>query len=394
MPWNYGGNLSAAVTESNALRLVPVFGAVRLLSGAISTMPLQAYRKTGDQRVKVTDPALIRTFARGTLVDWLERLVTSLALHGNAYGFVTGRDGMGFVTNIEWLDPNKVSVDESNPLRPIYYVDGRLVATEDIVHIAHMVLPGRVVGLAPLDALRYSLSTGIGAAEYGRDWFANGGVPPGTFKNSQRTVNDADADAIKQRLVGSIKRGQPLVYGSEWDYNPIAIPPEQAQFIETHRLTATQIAVVFGIPPEMLGGDSAGSMTYSTVELNNLQYLVHTLRPWLTRIEEALSALLPNATYLKFNTEALLRTDAKTQFDIYKLQLDAGILSINEVRALMDLPPVDGGDEHAQTKPAPTPVRVVPNDDETPAPEVLEPASDARSLPAASIPSQDPRSTS
>jgi Phage-related protein len=94
------------------------------------------------------------------------------------------------------------------------------------------------------------------AQVYTADWFNNGAVPPGKFKNTQKTVSQPESDEIKARLNAAIRSRKPLVYGADWEYDPIAVGANEARFIETMQLNATQIASIYGIPPEMLGGST------------------------------------------------------------------------------------------------------------------------------------------
>jgi HK97 family phage portal protein len=241
-------------------RLAPVFAANRHLADNISTLPLKAYRKIGDRREPMGNLPQLFQFLEdeGTLVDWLTRAVYSLAIFGNAIGFITNRDGFGFPTGVMWRPRSEFFVDDdSNPSRPQWYWNGRKVDREEFVHIPWLTVPGKTLGLSPLEAFALTVDSGLKAQEYGKDWFANGGVPPGTFKNSAKTLDAKASQIIRERLAATIRTKQPLVYGSDWDFNPIMIPTEQAQFVETQKLTANQIASIYGIAPEEIGHNKA-----------------------------------------------------------------------------------------------------------------------------------------
>jgi hypothetical protein len=145
-PWNVGSPLGyQQADQDRALSLVPVYAAVRLLSDTVSTLPLKTFRRDGEERQPMPGlPALFRQMDDdGTLTDWLHRCMTSLTLRGNAYGLVTARDGMQFPSAIYWLDPSQVGCDESNPMRPVWYWQGRRVPSEDFLHIPGSRSPGR-----------------------------------------------------------------------------------------------------------------------------------------------------------------------------------------------------------------------------------------------------------
>lgn len=352
LPWDIGGMVGQRqVTPSQALSLVPVFGAVRLLAAQVASLPLQTYRKVGDGRVKVPTGSLFtQPAAHGTLYDWLHRCVTSLALRGNAYGLITARDAYGFPTMIEWLHPDHVQCQDSalsgpgSFIQPIWTWNGRLLPAENLVHIAWFTQPWKVQGLSPIEACESTISTGVSAQTYTSDWFANGAVPPGKFKNSEKTVSQSEGDEIKARLVTAIRSRKPLVYGSDWDYEPIAVSANEAKFIETMQMNATQIATIFGVPPEKIGGQAGGSLTYNTTEQDSIDFEKWSLRPWLECLEEAFSALLPRGQYVKFNVDALLRTDLAARMQAYQVARNIGLMNIDEARALEDLQPLPNGE--------------------------------------------------
>jgi HK97 family phage portal protein len=170
-------------------------------------------------------------------------------------------------------------------------------------------------------------------------------LPPATLKNTQQTI-DADAAAvIRDRAVAAFMAGKPFVTGNDWDLNISVIPPSHMQFIETLKLTASQIAAIYGIDPREVGGEAVGSLTYSTDESRSLNR-ANDMRPYMVRLENAFNRLLPERQYVKLNVDATFRTDLKTRTDVIGAKLKDGRYSLNEARALDDEPPVPGGDFH------------------------------------------------
>ncbi len=260
-----------AAGVENALCLAPVYAASRVLADGIASLPLQVYINNGDDAARWSGPSVFdkpSAFPNTTIYDWIHQAMTSLALEGNAFGFIATRDGMGFPTTIEWMPPNLVHIDEDenspvpNPMKVRYYYKGRHIPTEDMLHIRAFTLPGKVRGISPMKAFMLLVSQGLSMQKYGQDWFANGGFPPGVFKNTQQTVDEAQSSAIKGKLVSAIRRHEPLVIGADWDYNVIVVPPEQAQFVASTQMNATQIAAVYGIPAERVGGSRGNALTY------------------------------------------------------------------------------------------------------------------------------------
>jgi len=182
-----------------------------------------------------------------------------------------------------------------------------------------------------------------------------GGLPPAVLKNTQQTIQPDAALAIRERAVAAFTSGKPFVTGNDWDLNISVIPPSHTQFIETLKLTASQIAAIYGIDPREIGGEAVGSLTYSTDESRSLNR-ANDMRPYMVRLENAFNRLLPERQFVKLNVDATLRTDAKTRTEIIGAKLKDGRLNLNEARALDDQPPVPGGDFHNAPAPSADPL--------------------------------------
>jgi len=334
-----------------ALALPALYSGVSLLASSCASLPLKLYLKPGprEQRVRrYFGPSIFDApSADGTIFDWLFTAMASLLLQGNAWGYITGRDGYGLPTGIEWIPPEDVSVqrDEQQPWntqRTRIYVYGRLMDRSELFHVKAFGLAGQVEGISPLRAFALTILSGLEAERYGTDWYLSGGFPPGTFQNNELEITEEQATEIRATLVTAMRRREPLVYGRDWDYKPVVVPPSEAQFIEALRMNATQIASVLNLPPDRIGGTRGDSLTYNTVEQSTLQ-VIEALRPWLVRLETAFFQLLPSNRYCRFNSDALLKTDLKTRTDIYQIQRNMGLRSIDEMRDQEDLEPLPGG---------------------------------------------------
>lgn len=345
LPWVSGGPRSSGASAELAISLIPLFACVRLLADGVASLPLQTYEQIGDRRQpqSYVPQLLWQPSARDDLFEWLHKCVVSMALRGNAYGLTISRDRFGFPTQIEWMSPDDVFVDELIPQAPVFYWRGHRLPTEDVFHIPWFVMPGKVVGLSPVSAFASTIGVGLSATDYGRSWFENGGTPPATFRNNQKTVNPAESEEISDRLATRMRSRKPLVYGSDWEFTAIQVNPEESQFIQTMKLNATQIAAIFGIPPGDVGGEVSNSLTYSTEEMNQIKLAQSTLRPWLVRLERRISMLMPVRRFVKFNVDAMIRTDLKTRYEAHALALASGWRNVDEIRAIEDLPPLPNG---------------------------------------------------
>ena len=337
-----------------AAHLAPVFSAIRHIVDFVSTLPLDAYRMDGDTRTEITLPLLFRSqndLGRAGIGQWLGQAAYGLATAGNAVGWVAETDGFGFPSVVNWLRHEWWSYDETNRQ---WYVGGQPVGSSQIVHIPWIVPTGHTIGLSPIEHYAAIAKAGLSAQDYA-DVRRGGGLPPAVLKNSQQTLDPDAALVIRDRAVAAFKSGKPFVTGSDWDLNISLIPPSHTQFIETLKLTASQIAAIYGIDPREIGGEAAGSLTYSTDESRSLNR-ANDMRPYMVRLESAFNRLLPERQFVKLNVDATFRTDLKTRTDVIGAQLADGRLSVNEARAIEDRPPVSGGDFHNVPAPSAAPI--------------------------------------
>jgi HK97 family phage portal protein len=217
-----------------------------------------------------------------------------------------------------------------------------------------------VKGINPISAARHALGLGLAAQEFGSKFFSNGahlsGViqVPGEMTPEQARVIaqkwGRDHSGVKNAHIPGVLSG-----GAEW--KPIAIAPDDAQFLQTRQFSAAEIAgQMFFVDPTLLGiAQSSTSLTYANLEQRGIHLTTFTLLPWIVRLERLFSALLPKAQFVKLNVGGLQRADMKTRYEAYAIGTGgAPFLTQNEPREKEDLPPLDAT-EFPGMSAAPTP---------------------------------------
>jgi len=138
-----------------------------------------------------------------------------------------------------------------------------------------------------------------------------------------------------------------LEEGAKWE--PVVLSAADMELVQQRAISREDIAIAFKVPGDMVLAGNAANLHYSTDATRDVRLVKHGITPWTTRIQEALEvcAALPwgDDLYPRFNPAALLKADIKTRYEAHQIGLDAGFLSKNEVRAVEDLSPVDGGDQ-------------------------------------------------
>jgi HK97 family phage portal protein len=341
--WGVGADsrLNGARQEQ-ALRLVPVYGAARLLQDGVSSLPLDEYTGRGAGRRAVPlSPVFARTNDPGTTQAWVAKAVASLVLRGNAFGLPTSYGRDGWPSRVEWLHPDDVQIVDDEAFVPQWLVGGQPV--ENLIHIPNFVVPGRTLGLSPIGAYKSTIETGLYAQEFGRDWFKNGATPSGVV-SVDAEVDEEQAGLIKSKFKNATKNREPVVMGRGWDYKAVSVAADESQFLATIKATATQVAAIYGVPPEKIGGEAGSSMTYSTVEQHALDLQQDGFRPYITKLEAAFTDMVPRPREVRFNVDAGIRMSTADRWKVHRDQIGSNAMTINEVRALNDLPPVAWGD--------------------------------------------------
>lgn len=327
-----------------ALSVVPSYAAVKIISETISTIPLKQFSERPDgTKAPVSLAAAIGNPAGTTRIGWLQRLMVSLLTNHGAVGLLSGMVNGGWPASCVWVNPSRLTGEVVGGL-PRYKLDGAPIAAEDLLYIPSMEVPGKALGLSPVQSFRETFAAAREAQRANHDWSRNRAIPGVSLQETKREIDNATAEAISDRAQERIQTGKPFVYGSNWKFDVASIPAGDAAFLDSIKANATQIAAIYNIPPEMIGGETGNSLTYSTVEQNTIKFLQFTIRPWLVKIEEALSSrLMPRPQRLKFNADALIRTDTQTRYDIYRLWREIGLENIDSIRDLDDKPPLPDG---------------------------------------------------
>lgn len=332
------GNLSAS-SMRRALHVVPAYAATSLIAESLATVPLSVKQvKRDGSRTSPTQPLLVTNpnpNPVGSRVEWIHQYVTSLKLRGNAYGAIVDTDARGIPSKIAWLNPESVQVDESKGL-PVYLHNGKALDRAALIHIADYVLPGSVVGLGPVELFRRQLEMAERAQEFGTSVYRSSGIPSGHLKNTEKKLSFLESSVVKSRFKSAVNNNDVFVSGNDWDFKSLGMSVNDSKFLESIKATANQLAAIFKVPPEEIGGESGGSLTYTTVELNQLKFTMRALQPPAVRLETHLNRLLPPSQYVKFNLNANVRGDLMARMTAYAIGLKNGVYTLAQVREFED----------------------------------------------------------
>lgn len=348
--WGSGGDIEIATQSGTAVnaetvfKVNAIFSAVSLISDTVSTLPLDCFIRRDGARFPfrpkptwVTKPDVDTTAA----AFWGATIV-SLLLDGNAFVRVF-RDSNGQPINLVVLNPIKVDIKRNAVGNVIYNYDGKPV--DEVLHIPDVVRPGEIRGVSRIEALKENFGLAIALESYAARFFGQGATTNGIIEfpgNLNPEQVKALADGFDSRHKGFRKAHKTGVLFGGAKFVKTTVDNDAAQFIDSRRMAVEDVARAFNIPPHLLG--LPGTNTYSSVEQNNIAFVVHTLRPIVTKLENAFSPLLNSVpggdqAFLKFNLDGLLRADIQNRMNAYSIGLQAGFFTINDVRRFEDLTP-------------------------------------------------------
>lgn len=336
------------INNNTAFEIVAFFSAVSLISDTISTLPVDAlYKADGEIYPYRPRPAWVdQPDVDNTRQAHYQQVLVSLMVSGNSFTRVF-RDSQGEVVNLVVLDPTTVEIKRNALGRKMFQVEkeSKLLTSEDIIHITDLLEPGALRGMSRVSKLSDALGVASALQSYAATFFGQGATTAGVieFPGPLLTAEQAKTlqDGFDSRHKGWKRAHKTGILSGGATYKQTTVPNDSAQFLESRRFAVEEIARAFNIPLHLLGVPDTAS--YASVEQNAIQFVTHTLRPYVEKIEWAYTRLLPSPAYLKFNVNGLMRGDFQTRIQAYSVASQAGFMSINDIRKLEDLRSVEGG---------------------------------------------------
>ena len=354
-----------AVTAETSKNVATAYRCINILSDDLAKMPLQTFMSRSPGQIE-----RLRPNARQQNTPWLlevtpnrwmtpfvfkKTLMTWLLTYGAAYAWLPRRQPGArremFILPTSGVQPY---LDKNGDLW--YHVAFTSGVPEWIpdVEIFSIVINSTdgITGRSVITYGRESLGRKMGAHETQAKFYAQGLNPGGLMWMAGELDKEARAkvrSAYEEAMSGSSNAYRLAILDNKTTkFEQITMKPVDAQFLESINANDLEIANFFGVPSYKL---NQGKQSYQSNEQQNLDYLNTTLDPYLVQWEQAgalkfLSELEQNDTYLRFNRDVLLRTDATTRAGYLVKKILSGQLTPNEARAIDDLSAYTGGDQH------------------------------------------------
>ncbi|MEZ0212447.1 MAG: phage portal protein [Xanthobacteraceae bacterium] len=364
------------VSPETALKYTTVLICVRVLAESVASLPCILYRRRADGgKERATDHPLYQVLhdqANGwnTSFEYIEGQMTNLALRGNGYAYVQ-RDPKSRTTALVPLNPDSMEIKQALDWSPIYTGtlpdNTRHKFKPSEIHHIRGPLPKGYVGQSMITLAREAIGLGLSAEAFGAHLYSNGIRSSGVLAHPGRIGPEAGTFMLEQfskNFAGLENTGKPLLLEEGMTWVPMSITPSDAEFIDSRKFQRTEIAGIFRVPAHLV--NDLEKATFSNIEEQTLQFVVHSIRPWLKRWEQAINRdLLHDAErgeyFAEFLLDDLLRGNTQTRYAAYAVAIQNKIMNANEVRDRENMGPRAGGDVYEnpaiQVKPKTTPTK-------------------------------------
>ena len=350
-----------SVSPRTAVQMTAVYACVRVIAETVASLPLHIYESSDQGNRKATDHPLYRILHNApntemTSFVWRETMLSHLLLWGNSYSQIV-RNGRGKAIGLYPLLPDQMEVDRDAQGRLLYTYTTREQKTvnlrqEDVLHIPGLGFDG-IMGYSPVALEQNAIGLGIAAEEFGSRFFANGATPSGVLTHPNTVKNPkALRESWNAAYGSSSNAGKMAILEEGMKFERISMPNNEAQFLETRKFQVAEICRIYRVPPHLVG--DLEHATFSNIEHQSISFAMHTIRPWLVRIEQALNKALFEEHgevrfYAQFNIDGLMRGSYKERMEGYAIARQNGWMSANDIRELENMNPLsdaDGGNAY------------------------------------------------
>lgn len=348
------------VSESTAMRSTAVLACVRILAETVASLPLPIYRRLnprGKARANhpVGDILQRAPNPRMTAFTFRETMMAHILLWGNCYAEIE-YSPEGEIIALWPIPPHRVEHMETAEGDPFFRVTTSNGQQHNVPFYAMFHIPGLGFdgkkGISVIRWAQQAVELALATEQFGTEFFLNGtnvgavATHPGTLTD---TAYERLSKSLREKYEGLGKAHRLMLLEEGMTFSKNTIPPNDAQFLETRKFQILEIARLFRVPPHMLA--DLERATFSNIEQQGIDFVTHTVRPWLIRWEQTINWKLftgkeQKKYYAEFLIEGFLRGETKSRYEAYSIGRNGGWLSVNEIREKENMNPIEGGDEY------------------------------------------------
>ncbi|WP_147564938.1 phage portal protein [Clostridium tyrobutyricum] len=339
-----------------------VFACNRVLSETLASCPILIYEKDSEgNRKQITDAAEYGVLhyapnAEMTPCQFKEFGMSNINLGGNmiAQKVFNLHGELLELRPISW-ERVRIDIDKSSG-RLLYFIDGKQEpkTRDEILHIPGLTLDG-YIGITPLSYAALTIDIGLSQDKFESNFYHNRASTSGIFQYPNELGDEAFQRLkkdITKNYTGLSNAGVPMILEGGGQFKEITMKLTDAQFIESKRFRIEDVCRVFRVPLHLV--QDLSRSTNNNIEHQSLEFIMYTMLPWFKRWEENLNLQLlsPESRrknrYFEFNISGLLRGDIKSRYEAYAQGRQWGWLSVNDIRRLENMNPIENGDRYLE----------------------------------------------
>lgn len=353
---NAGGALTFGSLYNNytAMNISAFFAACSLISNTIAMLPLKVLVNGEEgQNETTTHPVAVLFDAKKNIISkftMLKLIVQSVILRGNGFVYIE-RNG-DVVTGLRYVEASDVIINYQKETKKLWYqipfISSKYIYPKDMLHFVLNSYDG-VNGISLLSYACRALKIANASENSAKNFFDNGMNVNGLLKmKTPITAQQKEEIRNSWNQAYNGEGGGLAIINANMEYEQLQLSPADSQLLASRQFNVADIARFFNINPLLLGGESGA--TYSSLEMLQNAFLIHTLQPYIAMIEAEMNRKLLNDNEsnltIILETNELLRIDKQAQANYYKTMVDTGVLSRNEVRREIGYADFEGGDSH------------------------------------------------
>lgn len=349
-----------SVDHNTAMNYSACWSATRILTETVAALPKMLYRRVGEGKERARETPLFRVLHDEPNPDqdsmaWFDQQMAAVVNWGDAFA-EKERNRRQEVVALWPIHPSRIpkgNIQRNSSGELVYMVrndDGTAspVSAADMLHVRGPLSDDGVRGKGVITQARESIGMGLVTERFGAAFFGNGASARVVLKHPAQLSPAAHENLRKEwrEMHVGANAHSTAILEEGMDIANLSIPPEEAQFLQTRQHNITEIARWYRVPPHMLADLSRA--TFSNIEFQGIEFVTHSILPWVTRWEQAINKQLISdknkpTLFAEFLVDGLLRGDAKSRAEAFQTQFLNGAINQDEWRSAENRNPLPDG---------------------------------------------------
>lgn len=351
------GNDTRGINSTAAMKYSAVFACNRVLAETFASCPAAEYRKKSDGTREYTSDTAAYDILHNkpneemAPFNFKEACMGAINLGGNSVSQKLYNKA-GELKGLYPFQHTQVQISRKDKKLNYTIRDNGLqvdLGRENVFHVPGISVDG-VIGMSPISYISEAIRLGLSYEKFGVNFYKNGANPSIAIKYPHALSDEAFKrlkNDLEKNVQGLMNTGKPLLLEDGGDAVPLTIKPADAQLIENKRFQIEDICRIYRVPLHLV--QDLSRSTNNNIEHQSLEFVMYTMLPHFKRWEENINMQLLTPAerragyYIEFNVAGLLRGDMKTRAGSYAVARQWGWLSVNDIRKLENMPPIENG---------------------------------------------------